>query len=133
MTQTPIPIRAHHVTNLRANVPIESLAKDLFAHKYIDRLDHPFVKESFGFLQKLRENPEVEIKLVAGEKDFICEICPLQLKNSCPDFNPQANALYGTAFWQKDMHVMNRTERDYTAAEEIGLDIGPTYLVKEVL
>jgi hypothetical protein len=126
LQEEPIPLRAHHVARigaLEAELPLyaESLVKSPVG--YVDSPDHPYVNNTFRFLDDLRKHPDQLIKVTAGTGgDYICDICPVKAR--CPDFNPLSEDA-------PINHDPNRADQSY--AKESNYEVGKVYTVADLL
>lgn len=116
-----IPIRAHHLKDAierkRARITREQLANLLIKAKYLTNYNpnHPFVNEAYRTQQIMDD--DVRIKIIAGEKDNICEKCPL------PEQEKQQ-----ACFGEKS----NRHYQDVIAAQRLGLELNKEYELKKL-
>jgi len=130
MKKEPVSVRGHHLSRIGAlDVDFDSYARMLMDEGYVAKRKEPFVKNSYDFLKRLRDDKDQKIRVVAGEFDTICNVCPSGKKATCVDHNPEAHKLYGTPFWDKNIS----TNRDQALIDKFGLKTGREYTVREIL
>ena len=126
LQEEPIPLRAHHIARVGAledKLPAYAASLVKSSVGYVDSLDHPYVTDTFKFLDDLRNHPDQLIRVTEGRHgDYICDICPV--KDNCPDFNPLSeNAPIN--------HDPNSADQSY--AKESNYEVGKVYTVAELL
>ena len=80
--------------------------------------DEKFIKGMTKVIQKIRDNPNLEIKLIE-ECDDICSVCPFNVEGFCK------NEAIGSEEKVK--------EKDRRIAEKLDLEIGNLVTIKEIL
>ena len=117
----PIPIRAHHFEDVikrkKAGTTKEQLAEALVKAKYLTNYNpnHPLVDKAYSAQQML--DKDARIKLIAGEKDSICEKCPTTKAT-------KEQLCYGK---NSDRHY-----QDIVSAARLGLEINREYELKKL-
>jgi len=71
----PTKIRGHHLIDLFKGKTREETTRELIAGEYVDSAEHPFIEVIFN-LPLILTGPSREFVVVAGEKDYICSMCP---------------------------------------------------------
>jgi len=124
--EEPIPLRAHHVARVGAleeKLPAYAASLVKSSVGYVDSPDHPYVGDTFQFLDDLRNNPDQLIEVTAGTQgDYICDICPVKYR--CPDFNPSIEDA-------PINHDPNGADNSY--ARESNYKIGELYTIGDLL
>lgn len=88
----------------------------------------PFATKTYNFLKNLRDNPNQEIQIIAGEPDFICNVCPDEKKSTCNGID-ENHHLYDTAYWQP---FMSAESKDKKCANNLGFELGKSS-VKQII
>jgi len=128
----PISIRGHHlesakqVTNISKNVH----ARLLMIGEYIKHSKDPFVDVAYTQLKELFSNPKNLLKILAGEKDFICDSCPIDGKvSSCIG----AKIEIPQYFWDPEhTHRSYGEKTDQEILEKYNLKANEIYSVRDV-
>jgi len=126
LQEEAIPLRAHHVARvgaLETNLPDYAASLVKSSVGYVDRPDHPYVNDTFKFLDDLRNHPDQLIEVTSGRAgDYICDICPVKYR--CPDFNPLSD----------DAPINHDSDgADNSYAKESNYEVGKVYTVAELL
>ena len=122
-------IRGHHLESLRevAGLSREELADKLVSTGYVATPSDPFVDESIRWRDSLLGSPDMLVTVIAGEADEVCYACPLAPK--CFLVNPKDSVFYESVFFRD---VLSGREKDASAAERHGFQVGESYSMREV-
>lgn len=98
-------------------------AQLLISRKYVQEESHPFVRNTNKFLAEIRANPQASIRLLVGGEDYICSVCPAEVRAKCPSLDFKKLYLYGTPFWDKSMERHSEND-DRQVIQSCGLEAG---------
>ena len=111
-TDKPIPLRGHHLRNIGAIYFIADYSRY--------RKLSPFETKAYSFLEGLIQKPEQKVTLV-DDSDSICTMCrSIKRPGEATCFS-------------EDVSEEGVTEGDKHVAELIGLKLGQTYSMQEIL
>ena len=120
-TKTPIALRGHHLGMLSVVIDPKRYAQLLIKAGYVEDEKHPFIKDSANFLEGIRADPSLPIRLILSGEDYICSICPYKKKSKCDTLDFKNNLLYGTPFWEDSFGTIAE-EHDRRVIRQCGLE-----------
>lgn len=121
----PIPIRAHHIPSLFLKMDFAKYKEALESQGYALDRNYSFINYTWVLMQSLINSPETLIKILVGEPDYICNVCPKK-DNSCEIVNPK----HPTMWFSEEDYKM---EKDLGIADSCELEGGKIYSIRELM
>lgn len=114
-------IRGHHLESLAKlkGSSLDDVGRRLLSEGYVNSVDHPFVQQAYEWVKRFFDDPGQEVMIVAGERDYICEHCPIS--HNCIQLNPEKSPLRENVFFNSDNF---RRGKDLSIIEKYGLQPG---------
>ncbi len=119
----PIKLRGHHLRMLGIIMDPTEYAQLLISKGYVRNGGHPFVRNTARFLAEIRASPYRNIRLLVGGEDYICSVCPLEIKAKCYSLNFKNQYPYGTLFLNGFMEKYSEKD-DRQVILNCGLEAG---------
>lgn len=125
-----IRLRGHHIAAIDRvrKLTRQELCEELVAQNYVDSPEHPFINYVLKMIQRFSSRPDRLVKIIAGEKDFVCHACPRQA--SCESMHPKKSPFYGSVFAKGDFITKHS---DTETAQKYGFRIGDIVPVEAVI